>query len=127
MREQNASALKIQSFYRSYRARKKAKNVLRNDFETLRTKYKSDDDMTREELISHLLFFYHKDHDASRLVKNCIQNERKLFEKKNLFSDLVLSNLCEKKEQNFEFYKVRKLGLVLPDCQTHKLVTQVYQ
>ena len=81
----NASALKIQSFYRSYRARKKAKNVLRNDFETLRTKYKSDDDMTREELISHLLFFYHKDHDASRLVKNCIQNERKLFKKKKSF------------------------------------------
>ena len=86
MREQNASALKIQSFYRSYRARKKAKNVLRNDFETLRTKYKSDDDLTREELISHLLFFYHKDHDASRLVKivfkmkgSCLKKKKNLF------------------------------------------------
>ena len=66
-REQNASALKIQSYYRSYRERNKAKNVLRTDFDQLRSKYKSDD-KSREELISHLLFVYHKDHDISRLV-----------------------------------------------------------
>ena len=106
MREQNASALKIQSYYRSYSARKKAKNVLRDDFEILRTKYKSGDDKTREELVSHLLFFYHKDHDVSRLVNTTLYHFACFQINPIGFTDLVLSNLRERTKQSFEFFKV---------------------
>ena len=67
VRLKNASALKIQCCFRSFTARKRAKNVMRNKFDALKANYKTNDDL-RNELICHLLYFYDIDQDGQRLV-----------------------------------------------------------
>jgi hypothetical protein len=68
VRQKNASALKIQCCFRSFTARKRAKNVMRNKFDALRGNYKTNDEL-RYELISHLLYIYDIDQDGQRLVR----------------------------------------------------------
>merc|ERR1712156_896391 len=48
VRLKNASALKIQCCFRSFTARKRAKNVMRNKFDALKANYKTNDDLRNE-------------------------------------------------------------------------------